>query len=316
MHIAKESIDSNKIEGTKTEIDDLFLDDDVFGDNVKNDIEEVKNYIKSINHGIESLEKLPIATRLIKECHGILLQGVRGEHKTPGEFRKSQNWIGGATIDDAHFVPPDFSFINELMGDLENFLHFNKCPDLIKVGLAHYQFETIHPFLDGNGRIGRLLIILFLIYTKKLAYPVLYLSQFFEQNKSYYYQNLDITRTDHNYDKWLKFFLVGVIQTSTNNLHVLQKIVSLKSRVEQSLFTFGKKAENAKIVLDHLFSYPIVNVEQIQKLLDCSRSTANLLVADFENAGILKQKTQYKRNRVFAFQEYLDLFESNTKIKS
>ena len=197
------------------------------------------------------------------------------------------------------------------MSDLEKFLHYNKTPDLIKVGLAHYQFETIHPFLDGNGRIGRLLIILFLINTKKLTYPVLYLSQFFEQNKSYYYQNLDITRTESNYDKWLKFFLVGVIQTATYNLKSLQSIVLLKSRLEHDLYSYGKKAENAKIVLDHLFSNPIVNVKQVEKLLKCTNATANLLVADFTKSGILIQKTKYKRNRVFAFQEYLDLFEFN-----
>jgi Fic family protein len=311
MHIAKESIDSNKIEGTKTEIDDLFVAQENLVDEKKNETEEVLNYIKALNYGIERMQTHPLTSRLLKECHSIMLQGVRGQKKTPGEFRKSQNWIGGATLSDAHFIPPEYDLVYDLISDLEYFIHNNSTPDLIKIGLAHYQFETIHPFLDGNGRIGRLMIILFLIHAKLLHFPVLYLSQFFEQNKSLYYQNLDITRSENGYEKWLKFFLVGLEQTALFNLNTLQKIVALKSDSENKLFKLGKKAQKAKIVLDHLFSTPVINVSQIVTLLGCTKTTANSLVADLVRLGILVEKTNFSRNRNFAFQDYLNLFGSH-----
>jgi Fic family protein len=309
MHVAKESLDSSKIEGTKTTMDDLFLSHDLFNTEEKNEIEEVKNYIKALNFGISRMSDLPISTRLIKECHNVLMQGVRGENKTPGQFRKSQNWIGGATLADAHYIPPADTHIGELMSDLEHFLHDNKTPDLIKIAIIHYQFEKIHPFLDGNGRIGRLIIILFLIENKILTHPVLYLSQFFEQNRALYYQNLE-GNNDENYTKWLKFFLVGIEQTSIKNLKTLQSIVNLKNECESKIINLGKKAKSAKIVLDILFSNPIIQFQDVMKLLNCTKVTANTIITDLEAQGILKEKTNLKRNRIYAFQKYLDLFES------
>ncbi|MEI6728625.1 MAG: Fic family protein [bacterium] len=310
MHISKEAVDSNKIEGTKTEIDDLFLEEGLFDDEKRDEIEEVKNYTKALNYGINRLDTLPISTRLIKEIHNVLMQGVRGKNKNPGEFRTSQNWIGGVTISDAHFIPPSFEHIGELTSDLEKFLHYNDCPDLIKAGIIHFQFETIHPFLDGNGRVGRLVIILYLIQAQLLHKPVLYISQFFEKNRNLYYENLDLARGQKGLEPWLKFFLVGVYETANNNLQTLQKIVNLKSQLESKILELGKKGKNAKKLIDYLYSHPIVNVASVETLLKISKTAANNLLNDLEKLGILKEKTKFKRNRIFYFENYIGLFEN------
>lgn len=310
MHVSKEAVDSNKIEGTKTEIDELFLDNQLFPDEKRNEIQEVKNYIKALNTSSQKLNELPLSTRLIKETHAILMGGVRGKNKQPGEFRHSQNWIGGATIADAHFVPPSHEHIADLMSDLEKFLHYNSCPDLIKIGIAHFQFETIHPFLDGNGRIGRLMIILFLLETKLLYKPVLYISEFFEKNRALYYQNLDLARTEKGLEKWLKFFLVGVFQTAQKNLETLQKIVQLKQNLENKIIKMGKKTAKIKIVVDSLYSKPTITVAQIAQNLKISTNSANLLTKDLVELEILKEITNNKRNRIFKFYPYLELFSS------
>lgn len=315
MHISKEAIDSNKIEGTRTELEDLYFDNALFSDEKKDEVEEVKNYINALNYGIERMSSLPISSRFLQECHKILMDGVRGKNKNPGEFRHSQNWIGGATIDDAHFVPPSFEHIGELMSDLENFLHYNDCPHIIKIAIAHYQFETIHPFLDGNGRIGRLLISLYLIDSGLLYKPVLYLSEFFEKNKGLYYDNLDSGRNNAGLEKWLKFFLVGVAVTAQKNLETLQKISYLKVQTDYKILELGKKTKTAKLVIDFLYSKPVINIKTIQELIGSpSKVTANSLAMDLVNLGILKEITNYKRNRVFVFYEYLDLFENNNRL--
>lgn len=312
MHIGKEALHSNKIEGTKTEMEDLYIDNALIPDEKRNELEEVKNYIKSLNYGITRMEELPLSTRLLQECHKILLEGVRGKNKNPGKFRHSQNWIGGATIMDAHFVPPSQEHIPELMSDLEKFLHYNSCPELIKIGIAHYQFETIHPFLDGNGRVGRLLITLYLIHSRLLYKPVLYLSEFFEKNQSLYYQNLDIGRTNAGLDKWLKFFLVGVAQTAEKNLIKLEKIVKLKLEIEKKIMELGRRAKNAQLILDYLFTNPVISVAKAQKIANLSsHSAANNLINDFARLGILDEKTKFKRNRVFVFREYLEIFQKS-----
>ena len=311
MHISKEAIDSNKIEGTKTELDELYLDNELFSDEKKDEIEEVKNYIKALNFGIERMATLPISTRFLQECHQILMNGVRGKNKNPGEFRHSQNWIGGATIDDAHFVPPSYEHIGELMSDFENFLHYNSCPNLIKIAIAHYQFETIHPFLDGNGRIGRLLISLYLIHSGMLYKPVLYLSEFFEKNKTLYYDNLDSGRNNKGMDQWLRFFLVGVEKTAHKNLETLQKISQLKTLTDLKVLEFGRKSKITKLVVDSLYSRPITSVKKIQILINStSKATANSLANELVEIGILKEITNLKRNRVFVFDEYLKLFDN------
>jgi len=310
MHVSKEAVDSSKIEGTKTEIDELFLENELFPDEKRDDLEEVKNYIKALNFGMDRLADLPISTRLIKEIHAVLMSGVRGEKKTPGEFRHSQNWIGGATITDAHFVPPAHEHISELMSDLEKFLHYNQCPDLIKIALIHFQFETIHPFLDGNGRIGRLLIILYLIQANLLHKPVLYISDFFEKNRILYYENLDFARTENGVEKWLKFFLVGIAQTAEKNLKTLEKIVSLKQKIDTEIMKLGRKAKNAKILLDYLYSKPKISINQVENLLKISKNSSNLLVKDLVKMGILKEITNNKRNQIFSFSQYLELFSN------
>jgi len=311
MHVSKEAVDSSKIEGTRTEIDELFVDEGLFDTEKRDEIEEVKNYTKALNYGIERLNSLPLSTRLIKEIHKILMAGVRGKNKQPGEFRQSQNWIGGATIMDAHFVPPAQHHILELMTDLEKFLHYNEAPDLIKIALAHFQFETIHPFLDGNGRVGRLLIILYLIEKKLLYKPVLYISEFFEKNRTLYYQNLDFARTEDGLNKWLKFFLVGVYQTAEKNLLTLQKIVQLKQDLETKILELGRKSKNAKIVLDYLFTNPTLDIAKVTKLTQTSKTASGSLVDDLVQIGILKEHRELKRNRIFYFEKYINLFETN-----
>jgi Fic family protein len=311
LHVTKEAVVSSRIEGTQTQMDEALLDEDEIMPERKNDWQEVNNYIKSLNQAIIELETLPISSRLIKKTHEILLSSVRGEHKQPGDFRTSQNWIGGNSLADAVFVPPHQMYVNELMGDLEKFLHNEdiQVSALIKIGIAHYQFETIHPFLDGNGRIGRLLITLFLVDQKILTKPLLYLSAFFEKNKGLYYDNLTFVRTKNDMKQWLKYFLVGVAETAENATQTLSSVLELKARLEANLTVhFGKRAHNGGILLQHLFRKPVIHVNQVKELTQSTYKTANDLVNDFVTAGILVEMTGNRRNRVFVFDEYLKLF--------
>lgn len=280
----------------------------------RNDWEEVQNYIKAMNFAIEKLETLPLSTRLIKETHAVLMQGVRGKHKMPGEVRSSQNWIGGSTIKDAVFIPPAHFKIQELLSDLEKFLNNESTPvpNLIKIAIAHYQFETIHPFLDVNGRIGRLIITLFLVRKKLLAKPTLYLSDFFEKNKQLYYDNLNNTRIKNDIEQWLKFFLVGIIETSKNSVQTFKAILELRTKYEhQVLIDFGKRSQKAHQLMVYLYKRPIITVSEIVTILETSIPSANKLVSDFEKMGILKEMTGYKRNRIFVFREYIQIFNND-----
>ena len=311
MHIMKEATTSCKIEGTKTNMDEaLIKDEEDINPDKRDDWEEVQNYISAINKSIEELENLPISNRLLKKTHEILLSGVRGKHKLPGQFRKSQNWIG-ATLKDAIFIPPHQSEVQGLMADLENFIHNEKInvPHLIRIGIIHYQFETIHPFLDGNGRLGRLLITLYLVSKNVLIKPSLYLSDFFEKNKAYYYDNLMTVRITNNLTQWIKFFLVGVIETSKSSIEVFKKILALKSKLETKVLPkLGSKIKKGQMLLTILYQLPILKTKNIALLLDVSNSTANRLVMEFVKLGILEEYTGYKRNRKFIFREYVDLF--------
>ena len=311
MHVTEEAVVSSRIEGTQTQMDEAFLDEEDILLELKDDWQEVNNYIKALNQAIAELATLPISSRLIKKTHQVLLNSVRGEHKQPGEYRSSQNWIGGNTLADAAFIPPHHRYVPELMSDVEKFLHNDdiKVPTLIKIGIAHYQFETIHPFLDGNGRIGRLLITLFLADQKILTKPLLYLSTFFESNTTLYYDNLTFVRTKNDMRQWLKYFLVGVADTAENAAQTLSGILQLKARWERKILSFGKRTNNANLLLQYLLKRPVVNVKQVKIITHSSYKTANDLVTEFVNIGLIKKMTGQNRNRVFVFDEYLKLFK-------
>lgn len=312
MHIIKEATSSSRIEGTRTNMEEALIKEEDIDPEKRDDWAEVQNYIKAINSSIKDLDKLPISSRLITKTHKILLSNVRGKLKTPGSYRKSQNWIG-ATIKDAIFIPPHHSEIDDLMSDLEKFINNDniQVPHLIKIALIHYQFETIHPFLDGNGRIGRLLITLYLVSNKILTKPSLYLSDFLEKNKGYYYDNLTIVRTSGNITQWIKFFLVGVIETSKKSIQIFKDIIELKDEIENKrLPKLGNKIENGQKLIRYLYEKPIVESKDISELLDVSTSTAHRLLNQFIDLGILTDLTGYKRNRKFMFKEYFKLFIS------
>jgi len=311
LHVTKEAVVSSRIEGTQTNMDEALLAEEEVNPERKNDWKEVNNYIRALNEAISELEKLPISSRLLRQTHKTLLSSVRGEHKLPGEYRSSQNWIGGNTLLDAVFIPPHQDFVPDLMSDLEKFLHNDsiKVPGLIKIGIAHYQFETIHPFLDGNGRIGRLLITLFLVDQKILQKPLLYLSAYFEKNKGLYYDNLTFVRAKNNMTQWLKYFLTGVAETAENATQTLSAILELKARLENSLTAnYGKRAANAGILLNALFKKPVIHVNEAQTLLGVSFKSANDLISEMVQNGLLKEMTGQSRNRVFVFDEYIKLF--------
>lgn len=310
MHILKEGTKSSRIEGTQTNIDDAVQKEEYIEAEKKDDWLEVRNYVEAMNQSIKSLDKLPLSNRLLKQAHKSLMRGVRGNRKTPGEFRKSQNWIGGASLRDAVFIPPHETCVNDLMADLEKFLHNENLaiPQLIKIGIAHYQFETIHPFLDGNGRIGRLLITLYLVSNDLLTKPTLYLSDFFEKHRSLYYDNLTRVRTHNDLVQWLKFFLEGVRATSENSIQTFKNIIKLRSEAEKKIAKLGKKQEMAREFLQHLYSSPMVDSADVVKLFKINISTALRLIDDFVSLGILKEITGQKRNRNFVFEGYVKLF--------
>lgn len=313
MHITKEANTSSKIEGTKTEMDEVLISKDQVDPEKRDDWQEVRNYIDAMNSAVKELETLPISNRLIKNIHAILLNSVRGEAKQPGEFRKSQNWIGGASLTTAYFIPPHHNEVNELMSDLEKFLHNEEIfvPHLIKIAIAHYQFETIHPFLDGNGRIGRLLITLYLVSNGLLKKPSLYLSDFIERNKSVYYESLTRVRTDNDLIHWIKFFLEAVISTANSGIRTFQNILSLKQEMDSIIIGFGKKAHNASKLIEFLYQKPIVSISDIIEPLNVSKQTASVLVKEFEEKGILIEITGYERNKLFAFNKYLSIYSQS-----
>ena len=313
MYAAKEATQSSRIEGTATEITEAVMEEQDISPERRDDWSEVQNYIDAMRFAVESLEKLPLSSRLLRQTHEVLLQGVRGKHKLPGDFRTSQNWIGGASLKDAVFVPPSQERIQELMGDLEKFLHNENIntPHLIRAGIAHYQFETIHPFLDGNGRLGRLLITLYLVSNQLLTRPSLYLSDFISRNKSLYYDNLTGVRQKNDLNQWLRFFLVGVSETADDATNTFRQILALKSAIEtERLPRMGKRMELGFQFLRALYRNPVMGAQQIAEVLAVSSATANRLIEQFVAQGILQEKTGARRNRLFEFGEYLGLFDS------
>lgn len=311
MHITKEATKSSRIEGTQTSIEEALQNEENIDPEKRDDWQEVHNYIAAMNYAIAQLEKLPLSNRLLRQTHKRLLQGVRGKQKLPGDFRTSQNWIGGASLKDAAFIPPHHDEVQDLMSDLEKFLNNEELqvPALIRIALAHYQFETIHPFLDGNGRLGRLLITLYLVSNKIINKPALYLSDFFERNREHYYDNLTAVRSKNNLNKWLTFFLVGVLETAQNSIETFNAIIKLRQQVEErKITTLGKRVPIAMNLVRYMYSKPIVDANEIAEVLEVNISTAHRLIKDFEKLEILIEQTGYKRNRVFVFDDYIKLF--------
>lgn len=311
MHIAKEATQSSKIEGTRTNMEEAFLEKEDIAFEKRDDWEEVQNYILAMNKAVKMLKSLPFSSRLINNTHKVLLQGVRGEHKLPGTYRTSQNWIGGASINDAIFVPPVHTSISDLMSDIEKFANdeLNKLPDLLKIALIHYQFETIHPFLDGNGRVGRLLITIYLVSKSILKQPILYLSDFFEKHRTLYYDNLMRVRTHNNLEQWFKFFLAGVIETAENGVTTFDAILQLQKSIDKKLESLGTRTADAQKIVQYLYKKPITNAVKIAELTEKSSASVYKLISILEELEILKEVTGQKRGKLYSFESYVKLFK-------
>ena len=316
MHVYNEAVLSSRIEGTKTQIGEALLEEKDINPEKRDDWKEVDNYVAAMNYALDALKKLPLSSRLIRDTHTTLLESVRGHHKKPGEFRKSQNWIGGTTLSDAVFVPPIHEEVPELMSDLVKFLHNDdiQVPHLIRIAIAHYQFETIHPFLDGNGRMGRLLITLYLVSSGVLERPLLYLSDFFQHHRNLYFDNLMVVREKNDLVQWIKFFLNAIATTAEKSTTTLNDILKLKSTLEQNMYpALGKRVKAGHAFFAVLFSNPFASSKSVQKITGLSPKAANDLIGKFVELGILKESTGYQRNRIFVFESYLDLFNKVEK---
>ncbi len=310
-YVMKEAVTSSRIEGTKTSIEEAFTDEQDINPEHRDEWNETRQYREALNFSIQELKIIPLSNRLIKSAHKILLSHVRGKHKNPGEFRTSQNWIGGVTLADAVFVPPSAEHVENLMSDIEKYLHNTDIllPHLIKIAIAHYQFETVHPFLDGNGRIGRLLIPLYLVNTGLLEKPLLYISDFFEKNKSLYYDKLTFVREKNDLVGWVNFFLQAVEHTAIEAIQSLRDILALKERTKEKTRKLGRKFSNAQKLTDTLFQKPVVSANSVKSQIILSPKATNELIANFVQQGILFEITGQKRNRLFAFKEYLEILQ-------
>ena len=311
MHVIKEATTSSRIEGTKTNIEEALLKAEEIDPERRDDWQEVQNYIAAMNYAVKRLQSVPVSTRLLKETHKMLLSKGRGASKLPGEYRKSQNWIGGSSIKDAVFIPPSHEEVDSLTSDLEKFLHNDAIdvPNLIRIAIGHYQFETIHPFLDGNGRIGRLLITLYLVSKGLLVKPTLYLSEYFEKHRSVYYDRLMLARTQNDLAQWIMFFLVAVTETCNKGIATFEKIQQLRDDVEgKRIVQLGKRLPRAKELVMNLYRNPSVRAADVCTILKVTPKTANELIQDLVDLKVLIEVTGSKRNRVFSFAEYVSLF--------
>ena len=317
MYVRKEAVLSSQIEGTQSSLQDLLAAEASLLNPHRNDVDEVVNYVRAMNHGLARLPELPVSIRLIREIHADFLQGARGSHLRPDELRTSQNWIGppGCTLNEAIFVPPPPHEVPAALGKLETFLHNpSRLPPLVWIGLAHAQFETIHPFLDGNGRVGRLLITFLLCEQKMLLKPVLYLSHFFKRHRQAYYEHLQSVRDKGTWEEWLGFFLRGIVEVSNGATNTARKILALREE-HRHLITenFGRAAGNGHRLLEYVYEHPIVAVSDVQRLTGTTYPAANNLVARMVNNRILSEFTGQTRNRMFQYQSYIDLFHKGTE---
>ncbi|HXA26502.1 MAG TPA: Fic family protein [Acetobacteraceae bacterium] len=313
MYVRKEAVLSSQIEGTQSSLQDLLsAEAKVFNPEQPHDVAEVLNYVAAMNHGLVRLAALPVSVRLIREIHAKLLDGVRGSHLTPGELRTSQNWIGpaGCILNDAKFVRPPPAGVPDALGALERFLHTDDAlPLLVKIGLAHAQFETIHPFLNGNGRVGRLLITFLLCENQVLSKPVLYLSHYFKRYRQSYYEHLQAVRDSGAFEAWLRFFLSGVIEVSLEASVTARRILVLREQHRELIADrLGRTAGNGHRTLEYLFAHPIVSVSEVRKLVGTSYPAANQLVERLAEIGILAEVTGHARNRRFRYDPYVRLF--------
>ncbi len=310
MYVRKEATLSSQIEGTQaTFVDVLKAEAKIEDSEMHKDVDEVLNYISAMNFGLEGLKGIPLSLRLIKNIHKTLLQGVRGEWKTPGEFRVSQNWIGGSSLQTARFVPPPHTEVMYLMANLEEYMHADiGVPILIKIGLIHAQFETVHPFLDGNGRIGRLLITFYLCQQNILRKQLLYLSDYFKENRQEYYERLNSFRRNDDIEGWLEFFLEGIIETSVKAVETARKIRELRDSHLEKVAGIGRNSSKGMVLLNSLYRNPIVRIKDVEKIAQLKNPNAIALVRKFLELGILHEITGNKRYKMFSYKEYIALF--------
>ena len=311
MHVKIEANKSSRIEGTRTTVEEDLLDVSDINPEKRDDWEEVQNYVKATNYGVERIrDGFPVCTRLIREIHEILMQGVRGEHKTPGEFRTSQNWIGGSMPSTAVYVPPPHTEVAECLSDFEKFINNEEIdtPDLVKIAILHYQFESIHPFLDGNGRIGRLLIPLYIQSKGMLEKSCLYISDYIERNKDTYYDMLTRVRTHNDMIGWIKFFLEAVIETSKTAKEKFRKVVELTVEMDKIIVNLPVKSDNAKKLINVLYNEPIINRKKLCNITKIKEGTIKNIINCLLENDIIVETTGYSRNQIFTFQKYTDLF--------
>ncbi len=313
MYVRKEALMSSQIEGTQATLEDIL--DPCLEENSNRPVGNVVNYIKATDYAINRLKELPLCNRLIKEAHEVLLSGVRGQNKKPGEFRHSQNWIGatGCNLQNARYIPPSVEDMIQAMSDLEKYINGDDELDvLIRAALIHYQFETIHPFLDGNGRIGRLLITLFLIEKKVLSTPALYISYFLKKNRIEYYDRMNEVRLKGNYEQWIKFFLEAIYESANDAVETIDKLTSLHDNYCLKIKGLGRRAKNAMRVFEYLESNPIIEIQKTAKELDIAFNTMSSIVKDLTSIGVLEQTSTQSRNRTFAYKEYLEILKEGT----
>lgn len=313
MYVRKEALISSQIEGTQCTLDDV-LDPEVEA-NANLDVSDVINYVKATQYALKRLERLPLCCRLIREIHEVLMENVRGQDKTPGEFRHSQNWIGPAncSLKDARYIPPNVEDMQTAMSDLEKYIHENVDYDpLIRAALIHYQFETIHPFLDGNGRIGRLLILLYLMEQKLIEKPVIYISYFLKKNQIEYYDRISEVRRTGNFEQWIRFFLEAVSKAASDSLEAIRQLSVLHDTNVEKLPKTTRSKDNLRAVFDYIEQYPIIDIKRTAKELEVSYNTVAAAVRKLVELGILQETTNAARNRVFAYEEYLAILRKDT----